>query len=488
MTTNKSYSGELAAKLADYRQRGQKEASKLRPAQDAAVPDQNESALRSEAEGWLSSEQRQFDTTLTELSRGVTEARQKAIELRGQVDQIVGDDSASSAIEAELAGDRPALVNVTEARLRAEVALKYFRAANDIHEEARYPDSKIHHVAVVLVLALIETVVNTFFYENSQGLLGGFFVALGITTLNIGFALLFGYWFRYQNLAAIDKKVAGWMAMAAFIFVTIFFNALFAAFRTEYQLVLDPSDFKELNAAFQRAWPEAMLIFRGDPQFRDLWSFVLFGMGVLLGILAFWKGYTADDKYPGHGDMDRDYKKASAEEAQQQNLVRQKVRELLHHRSATVQAALHEPSTQVGMLARRVAELTHARGSLQTQASAIQRDYSLVVDAYRSANNSVRSVPSPTYFSQPTLLSMSVDGKGADAVLAELAAVQQELKTMSDANREPLNERLKTQQQNSTKLLGTTLPDYFDAVRKDAEAAISQMTPTIHRVPAVPTN
>ena len=213
---------------------------------------------------------------------------------------------------------------------------------------------------------------------------------------------------------------------------------------------------------------------------------VLFGVGVLLGILAFWKGYTADDKYPGHGDMDRDYKKASTEEAQQHDRVRQKVRELLHHRRAAVQAVLHEPATQVGMLARRVAELTNARGSLQAQASAIKRDYSLVIDAYRGANNAVRAVPAPAYFSQPTLLPMSVDGKGADAVLTDLGAVQEELKTMADANREPLNEKLRELQQSSTELLGKTLTDYLDDVRKDAEAVIARMAPTMLRVSAAP--
>ena len=138
------------------------------------------------------------------------------------------------------------------------------------------------------------------------------------------------------------------------------------------------------------------------------------------------------------------------------------------------------------MLARRVAELTHSKGSLQAQAAAIQRDYSLVVDAYRAANNAVRAVPPPAYFSQAPLLSTQVDGKGAEPVLAELSAVQDELKTLADANREPLNERLRVLQQNSTELLGKTLTDYLEDVRKDAEAVISRMTPTIHRVPAAP--
>jgi hypothetical protein len=485
MTTYKSYAGELATKLSDYRSKGQKEASKHRPAQDAAVPDQNESALRSEAEGWMGTEQHLFDTALTELSRGVTEARQKAIELSGQVDQLLSDDSTTSSVEAELAGDRPALVKATEARLRAEAAFKFFRARNNIHEEAVYPDSKLWHVGIVLVLAFIETVVNTFFYENSQGLLGGFFVALAITALNIGFALLFGYWLRYKNLASVEKKVLGWLALVAFILMTVFCNALFASFRTEYQLVTDPSELREINAAFQRAWPEAILIFRADMQFKDLWSFVLFGIGILLGILACWKGYTIDDQYPGHGAMDRAYKKRSAEEQLQHDKIRQKVKELLHHRKAAVQAVMHEPGTQVGMLARRIADLTHARSTLQTQAAAIQRDYSLVVDAYRSANNSVRAVPPPAYFKEPTLLSTQIDGHGADAVLAELGSVQAELKQLAETHREPLNARLKALQGDGTEILGKTLSAYMADVRADAEAAIARMTPTIHRVPAV---
>ena len=120
----------------------------------------------------------------------------------------------------------------------------------------------------------------------------------------------------------------------------------------------DPTEFKEVAAAFQRAWPEAMRIFRADMQFRDLWSFLLFGLGILLSIAAFWKGYTLDDKYPGHGHVAKELKKAVQAEHELQNQLRQKVKDLLHHRKAAVQAAIHEPSTQMGMLARRIADLT----------------------------------------------------------------------------------------------------------------------------------
>ena len=484
MPTYNSYAGELSTKLANYRALGQKEGSKNRPAQDAAVADQHESALRSEAENWLSTEQRLFDMQLVESSKGATEAKQKVIELRATVDQLVNDDSARSTVDAELAGDRSALVKTVELRLRAEAAYRYFRAQNDIHDEPHYPDSVLWHFGILAVLGLIETVTNAFFYENSQGLLGGFFVALGIAALNMGTAMFLGNWFRYKNLTSIDKKVMGWLALAAFLFTTILFNALFASFRTEYQLVADPTEFKEVAAAFQRAWPETMRIFRADMQFRDLWSFLLFGLGILLSIAAFWKGYTLDDKYPGHGHVAKELKKAVQAEHELQNQLRQKVKDLLHHRKAAVQAAIHEPSTQMGMLARRIADLTNAHGALESQANTVERDYDLVRDAYRQANVSIRSVPAPGYFNERVQLSTRVSGSSAERVIAELTTVQSELKELREAHQDLLNAKLRELQDDSSDILNRTLQGYLGDVRKEAEEDIARMTPAMQRVQA----
>jgi hypothetical protein len=479
-----SYAGELSSKLADYRALGQKEGSKNRPAQNAAGLDQHEGALRSEAESWLTTEQRLFDMQLVESSKGTTEAKQKAIELRMTVDQLVNDDSARSSIDAELAGDRPKLVRAVEQRLRTETAYKYFRAQNDIHDEPFYPESVWWHFGVLAVLGLVETVTNAFFYENSQGLLGGFFVALGIAALNMATAMLLGNMFRFKNLASVDKKVIGWIALAAFVFTTLLFNALFASFRSEYQLVTDPTELKELGAAFQRAWPEAMLIFRADMQFRDLWSFLLFGLGVLLSIAAFWKGYTLDDRYPGHGHVARERKKAEQAEHEIQDVLRQKIKDLLHHRKAAVHAAIHEPGTQMGMLARRIADLTHAKGALESQASSISRDYDLVRDAYRQANASIRAVPAPAYFSDRQGLVTRVDGSSAERVISELAAVQEELKALRDANQGPLNSKLNELQGDASEILKTTFQVFVADARKEAEDNIARMTPALQRVQA----
>ncbi|WP_042876623.1 hypothetical protein [Cupriavidus necator] len=484
MPTYSNYSGEIASNLQNFRVKGQKEASKHRPPPDATSLDLHESGLKSEAEGWLNTEQRLFDTTVTEVSRSLMEARQKAIELRTSFDQLVRDDTATSAVEADLAGDRPVLVKTTEARLRAEADIRYYKAANNIHEEPRYPDSTLWHFGVLAILALLEVVVNAFFYENSQGLLGGVVVAMGIAALNMGAALGLGYWFCFKNLASIDKKVVGWACLVAFVFVAVFCNSLFASFRSEYQLVADPSEFVQVKEAFQRAWPEALLIFRGSPRFQDHWSFILFGVGIVLSVWAFYKGYTLDDKYPGYGLKDRNYKAAIAAEHEQQGKVRQKAKELLHHRKAAVQAALHEPTTQVGMLARRIADLTHARQSLESQAGGIQRDYALVIEAYRHANAAVRALPAPAYFAEAPVLSTRIDGSASERVVSELATVQEELKALGEKHREPLNGKLKALQEDTAEILSNTMAAYLKDVQKEAEDNISRTTHTINRVQA----
>lgn len=275
---------------------------------------------------------------------------------------------------------------------------------------------------------------------------------------------------------------SGWFCLVVFVLLALFCNALFASFRSEYQLIVDPSEFDQVKTAFGKAWPQSVQFFRGDIEFKDHWSFLLFGIGLLLSGWAFYKGYTLDDKFPGHGQKDREYRKAVLEEGRHQDLIRQKVKELLHHRRAAVQAALHEPTTQVGILARRIADLTHSRKSLEQRAAAVQRDYSLVVGAYRQANTAVRALPPPEYFREATDLRTKVDGSGADSVGGELTEVQNELKALADEQREGLNARLNALQNNSAVVLNQTLSTFLADIGQEAEDNISRRIPTIHRV------
>lgn len=479
VTTN--YKGELSSSLAEYRKKGQTEASKHRPPTDATGLDQNETTLLSASEKWLVDEQRLFDSAVAEASRAGVEAQQKAVELQTKVDQLVSDDSLLSTIEADMSADRRALVAATESRMKYEVDYRSFRAVNGITEQAHYPDSRILHLAIVLGLAMLETIINAFFYENAQGLMGGFTVALGVAVVNMGGAMMLGYGFRYKNLAALEMKILGWLCLGVFIAFSIYCNALFAAFRAEYQLLVDPSEYAQLRQAFTAAAGEAKKIFLFDMQVADLTSFILLGLGVLLSLLAFYKGYTLDDRFPGHGRLDRLMVAAQRNELEKQDLLRQKVKDFLQHRRAEVQASIHEPAQLISRVSSRLADLQNAQAMLKSQSQSIQRDFALVLGAYRDANTAVRATDPPKYFKEIPDLTHKVSDAGAAPLIQTLNQSLEELKAIREHHQEPLNNRLRQLQGDAAAVMSTTFVQFIEDVEVEAKTRIDRLVHAIHR-------
>jgi len=479
-----NYSGEIAARLDEYRVAGQKEAAAHRPPTDSLRPDQHEASLQSEAEKWLADEQRLFDSVLSDASKGLADVHQKLVDLKNQTEQLLSDTSLLGTINAEMAEERTPLVVATAKRMRAEVDLKHLRAENHIVNQAVYPESTILHYGIIAVLALVETVINAFFYENSQGLLGGFIVALSVALVNMSFALLFGSGFRWKNLKSLDSKIFGWSCFVAFTVLAIYCNALFAAFRSEYQILLDPTDPLQVRQGFAIAMGEAKLIFVGRMQIADLSSFVLFGIGMLISLFAFRKGYTIDDRYPGHGKLDRLVKELHQKEIELQEVLRQRVKNFLHHRRADAQAMLGEPAVLSGLAARRVAELSAGSTLLKNQTGAVQRDFSLVLNAYRAANTAIRATDPPAYFKHIPDLTTRTDSTGAEQYIDQLSKVQESIQHHRDTYQAALNTKLQTLQADSAVALKDTFNAFLHDVDTEAQESINRSVTVIHR--AVP--
>jgi hypothetical protein len=479
-----NYAGELAHKLDEYRVRGQREAAEHRPPGDSTRMDQYESSLQSEAEKWMATEQRLFEGAAMEASRALAEGTQKAVELQNTVNQLLHDSSMSSAVQTDLAGERNQLVSATEARMRAEVDWRHLRAKNNISDEASYPDSIIMHVAIILGLALFETFLNAFFYENEQGLLGGFFVALGVAVMNMAGALVLGYLFRYTNLRNSEHRVLGWLSAVAFVVLTIYCNALFSTFRSEFQILVDASDPMQVRQAFATAASEARKVFILDMRIADLSSFVLFGLGILLSGFAFYKGYTLDDKYPGHGKLDRKVRALRKKEIELQELLRQKVKDVLHGRRADVQVALNEPGLIIALAGRRAGELGNAATMLQTQATTIQREFAMVLTTYRSANTSVRAADPPTYFQVIPDLQVRTNGSAAKALREELEQLQKNVQAARESYQTALTAKLQELQSASSEILNETFARFLRETELEAEDRINRGVAAMHRAGA----
>lgn len=441
--------------------------------------DQNETEVHSAAQKHVAEEHQIFTAALTETSRSAVDLHQKVLELEGRMEQLLADNSVQSSIAADMAEDRQALVAATETRMRAQVDLQYFRARHSITEPAQYPDSHWLHFGIILALALGETAINAFFYENAQGLLGGFIVALAVAGINMFGALVLGMLFRYKNVADREKKIGGWACAVLFILLTIYCNALFAAFRSEYQVLTDPTDAMQVRQAFRRASEAAAQVFLINMDFGDLMSFILFGVGILLSGFAFYKGYTYDDKYPGHGDKDRAVKAAKREEQTRQEALREKVKGLLNARRQQIQNMLHEPAQLVSAAGTRAAALEHSRNAFEAQQGAVQRDLELLLRTYRDANTSIRATRPPAYFTVIPSVLLTLNTAAIDNTMSQLGAAAESARALRQRFQEPLNAKLNTLQANAATILNQEFEAFLKDVERDAEALINRTIPTI---------
>lgn len=479
MPVFKHYEGELVGRLESYRKRGAQEGGSNRPPTPATQPDQNEAELEGAAHKHVNDEQHLLDATLTEVTRLLTQTQQNVIAQRAANQRLLGDDSLHVEVEAHLAADRQKLVTATELKLMREADLNRYRKLNAISDSADYPESVWWHLAIIAACMVLETLANSVFFENEQGLVGGALVAVAVSAVNMATAGLFGFLFRFKNLPAVQHKVLGWAAFVACLTVTLYCNALFAAFRTHYQAVTDPSDAKEIGAAFVLAWNEAMRVFVLDYAPSDMLGFLLFVIGIGLSILAFWKGYTLDDPHPGYGRRDRRYRSALRPMQELETAIRSRLQDYLVKNQTALQAALGTVSAWQNHLAMKAADVEAGRKLLVTQTNAVQRDFTMVLKAYRDANLAVRVTPAPSYFTVIPDVSAVASPSDTNGVLEHVSTVKNDLQQLRDEFDGQLSKKLQSLKNDSARILNDVYTDFLARVHTDAQEAINAGMPVI---------
>ena len=226
-------------------------------------------------------------------------------------------DFVTSKVQAALNNVNEA-INARVNLFREERTWNNFRKTHQITHQADYPESSLISIVPILWLTLIEAVFNPFFYKNDNGLIGGFIMAVAIAAVNLCMSVGLGYLFRFHNLIKpIWKRNAGYAAFISFFIFAIYFNGVLSYFRFEYQLLSDTSSVIQLSSAFLKS----LGVFFVEHPFRDMMSFILFFIGLVCSGFAFFKGYHADDRYPGYSQIDKKYKEAKAKYDNEINLI-----------------------------------------------------------------------------------------------------------------------------------------------------------------------
>ena len=475
-----AYQGHIAQWQSDFESRARTEASQHLPPTGRTSLDGNETELLAEADRCNAGEQRILEGKLADPSRHANEVRARLVALRNMPDEQSVVTELDGDLEQLLNKEKATQVDCVERRMRRETDLRHFCTVNRITSPATYPLSRLNHIALVLVSILAESLANTFFYKNDSGLLGGFVVAISVSILNIGSAFLLGLGFRYKNLTDRLYKSLGWSCVGGFVALTLYFNALFASFRSEYQAVLDSTDAGAMRDAFTHAMNQAVRIFILDTSLSDFQSFVLFGIGIMLSAFAFYKGYTFDDRYPGYGDKDRRYREELESERQHVEQLRDALAAQIARHRANAQRYSQEPRELVGVTAKKRAEVALAIGGVEHQFRAIRRDFHQVISAYRNANRAIRQAEPPAYWATLPEPTVALDLGAGQALLAELDGLGTELNALVESATTYANGLLRTLGERGKRFMDVTFAAYLGTCEADAQERLNRSAPGVH--------
>ena len=200
---------------------------------------------------------------------------------------------------------------------RARYNYQQFKGQNNLLREANEPNLPRSVFWAFMIIA-IEGLLNSFFFAegSSSGLTGGYIYAFGVSFLNVGFAFLAGVlclpYLRHVNP---EKKLGGILGLMFFSVACAVIIVASALYRGAIDGLVDQENL-EFARLEKEAWlrvKENLLNINISEMFVSLESSLLVFVGAICAIIGVWKGYSANDPYPGFGEMGK--QKLEAEES-----------------------------------------------------------------------------------------------------------------------------------------------------------------------------
>ena len=483
--------GSIASLCGEFQKSGADEGGSNRPDSKSIAPDLNEVRAITMARQAVTSEEAAIAGSLVLVEKQSSEIGQRIAALDAECLSHSSHDLVDSAFRAVLAKRDHALVAACAEEMKTRAAMNGFRFRNGIKDPASYPSDRLFHFSLLILFVCIETGVNAFFYEGSTGLLGGAFIALAVSVVNMGIATLLGALFRYVNLSGTKYKIIGYASLFGFIIAGFVMNLIFSTFRVQYQLLqvqvldsnLPEASTAQLVTALRVAVTDAFSVFALNFPTIDFMSFVLFFVGFGCSVVAFWKGYTFDDKYPGHGEYDRLHKAKEKTFVDIKDNIFQEAVSGVTQTAQEVEALRARILSEQHQAAALKAQVSAAKTSFVSSVKTIQGELNLVLDTYRAANRATRATTAPGYFGEQ--VSVVPDSDGSDRLgplLEKIEVASTQAKVLAETHGRVLGERLLRIQQQTNALVEHEFQKHLGAMKSRAEALISSQQGGIAQV------
>lgn len=287
-----------------------------------------------------------------------------------------------------------ALYDLRKQLIGEEVSLDRFRRQHRRLEPAHYPDSKIFHIAFVLLLLLVESFANGKFLAQGDegGLVGGVTIALGIAAANVGLGFFVGYkllpWIAHRSASG---KLFGGVMLILYVALMLVINFGAAHYRDAVLQVANGSDLDPASAA--------LVTLKADPfGVADLKSWLMLGMGLAFSVMSAYDGWKFDEPYPGYGARWRRVSQLRADYASE----KERLERMLEQTKDEAVEAMEEAIKDLTRRSEEIRAIGSARRNLLALCAQhltyLQDCANQLATRYREKNKQFRAAPAPDYW------------------------------------------------------------------------------------------
>jgi hypothetical protein len=318
-------------------------------------------------------------------------------------------DQALAGIEHDLAADHT-LPPLRQEEQRQRRDLRAFVRQHRLAREPRYPTSRLLHFGIVGLLVVAESLANAGFFApvSTLGLIGGFLLAVAVSAVNVFSGLMTGF-FCVRGLHHFRRPLR-WLAGCGVV--------VYGLFTLGFNVAL--GQYRDLAAT---AGINAHLPLRGllsNPLDLSLTSAALVVTGVIMSLLALWKGYRLDDPVPGYGEKHRNLVAASQALQQLTNSLRRRVLGRVEAAAERCQAILNRAEGIVKQLQAATVRAEHTLDGYETHRAHLEHQCELLLRRYRDENQAIRTNRAPTYFASFPIFPSLIDHTVPEELVARL--------------------------------------------------------------------
>ncbi|WP_299656522.1 hypothetical protein [uncultured Jannaschia sp.] len=272
-------------------------------------------------------------------------------------------------------------------------ALARFRVRHDLSRPAYSRPNIAKTCSIVLAFLIVETLLNGVLFagKNELGLVGGGFIALLISIVNVGASGLSGFFARYSVHRHFIAKLLGYVVTLAWLAAIVILNFAVAHFRDaverleSWSLATQASIQTLLEAPFELASME---------------SWLLMAWGLLISIVTFLKILLGGEIYPGYARISErrsaaidKYNDSLSDALDELLACRDKAEDELEEKSQDVHR-------QIGDAIDAIAGRQELQQHLPSFLTHCDARATALLKRYRDANRAARTESAPQHFDE----------------------------------------------------------------------------------------